>query len=791
MPLSTIPELIALLRDNEMLPVSQSDSIFADLEASGNDIAAGVQWLVSRKWLTNYQGEQLLQGNPERLFPEPYILLEPLGEGGMGTVFKARHRFLDRIVALKLIRDDRISTNTEAIRRFQREARAAAQLSHPNIVIIYDASRSGDTHFIAMEYVEGIDLSKLVQRNGRLPILQACDFVYQAALGLQHAHERGMVHRDIKPSNLLAAGPVTRPAPAKPGLSGIGSIHDLRRPQPRLVTPGTQPPSNANLPSVVIKILDMGLARLARTDFHENQSALTQTGSVIGTPDYIAPEQARDASRVDIRADLYSLGCTFYFLLTGQPPFPTGSAMEKLLMHQLDEPQPLGHLRSDVPAEVNDVVRKLMAKRPDDRFATPQELADELLSVTTAMKPPPESQRRSGVVRPVERPSSNRNTPVPADTSISQEAPTPAQAIPGLAVGSKSAEESTLETKVEARPPAVPRGLTPVVLPQILDAETRIAPGRPTSPSRRIANVEGHTGAVAALAFTSDRCSLVSVGDDGTARLWGVAGNDLVQRSVVQKHGDRFRAAAFSPNDRMLAIGSGSQGGLVRLYELAELKPQELGVFTGHNGAVDAIAFSPDGKQVACGGEDVMIRLWDAVGGYTNKPRNTHRGHTGAVTALAFSLDGVNLASASLDGTVRLWTPGRAWSKERAALEQGCEVDALAFSTDGTTLAVGCRDHAIRIWDLSSLKPVKRAELRGHTGRIRLLLPTADGRVLVSVADGPQLFNWDSRTGELTREWLLPRMNATRFSLTHDGRYLAIGTLEGKIALYRVAEKRS
>ncbi len=297
--------------------------------------------LIQRGWLTPYQANQLLNGKSHELVLGSYILLERLGEGGMGQVFKARHRKLGRIAAIKLIRKERLD-NPNAVKRFQREVRSASALSHPNIVLAYDADEIAGTHFMVMEYIEGaIDLAKLVKKNGPLPVAHACEYIRHAALGLQHANERGMVHRDIKPANLLLTA------------SGL-----------------------------VVKILDMGLARLDHTSAEgESSGTMTQEGTVMGTPDYMAPEQAMESHTVDIRADLYSLGCTFYFLLTGQVPFPGGSLMERLLKHRLNEPKPVNGLRPDVPPGVTRVVRKLMAKKPEDRYQTPAEVATALASV--------------------------------------------------------------------------------------------------------------------------------------------------------------------------------------------------------------------------------------------------------------------------------------------------------------------------------------------------------------------------------------------------------------------------
>jgi serine/threonine protein kinase len=273
-------------------------------------------------------------GIPPELAAHPrYRVLELLGSGGMGRVYKAEHRLMERLVALKVINRN-LMDNPAAVERFRREVKTAARLSHANIVTAFDAEQAQDCHFLVMEFVEGQSLDRLVQQYGRLPVAEACDYVRQAALGLQHAWERGMVHRDIKPQNLMR-------------------------------TPDGQ-----------IKVLDFGLARF----FTEGKtgSGLTQFGMVMGTPDYIAPEQAHDSRAADTRSDIYSLGCTFYFLLVGRVPFPDGSLLQKLMAQVEKVPTRLVQLRADVPAAVVRVVDRMMAKDPARRYQTPAEVAREL-----------------------------------------------------------------------------------------------------------------------------------------------------------------------------------------------------------------------------------------------------------------------------------------------------------------------------------------------------------------------------------------------------------------------------
>ncbi len=299
--------------------------------------------LCQRGWLTPYQANLLLLGREKELQLGQYIILERLGEGGMGHVFKARHKTMGRVVALKVMRKERLA-NAEAVQRFRREIQVSAQLTHPNIVMAYDAAQAGETHFMVMEYVEGTDLLQLVKQQGPLPVLQACNCIRQAAEALHHAHEKGMIHRDVKPSNLL--------------LTKTGQV----------------------------KLLDLGLAR-TEDDEPTPANQLTKEGRILGTLDFLAPEQALNSRRIDGRADLYSLGCTFYYLLTGQVPFPGPASLEKLAKHRWEEPAPVETVRPGVPANVAAIVRKLMAKKPEDRYQTPAEVSALLSAVGGAAVP--------------------------------------------------------------------------------------------------------------------------------------------------------------------------------------------------------------------------------------------------------------------------------------------------------------------------------------------------------------------------------------------------------------------
>jgi serine/threonine protein kinase len=265
-----------------------------------------------------------------------YEIVRELGQGGMGTFYLAKNRLQGRYEVLKFV-SSHLVNRSGVLDRFLGEIRNTARLHHPNIITAYSAMRIGESIVFAMEYVEGLDLAKLVKAKGALPISNACNFVYQAALGLQHVHELGMVHRDIKPNHLMLARQGSR---------------------------------------AIIKVLDFGLAKVKIEGTADG--GLTDEGQMLSTPDYIAPEQIRDPRWTDIRADIYSLGCTLYYLLTGGPPFHATSLYEILQAHHLMDALPLNLARPDVPVALTAIVARMMAKDPECRFQEPKDVAQAL-----------------------------------------------------------------------------------------------------------------------------------------------------------------------------------------------------------------------------------------------------------------------------------------------------------------------------------------------------------------------------------------------------------------------------
>lgn len=330
---AAVPRLIETLVQCQLLEPGQVKELMDGLPPPQLQPIRLAGELLRRKLCTLFQLQMLFAGRGRELGLGQYTLLDVLGEGGMGQVYSAWHRRLHRIDTLKVIRPERVRSPI-ALERFLQEARAAAQITHPNIIGIHDADECNGIHFLAMDYVPGIDLARLVRQVGPLPPAFACHYLRQVALALQHAHACDIIHRDIKPANMLL-----------------------------------------NLDLDTVTVLDLGLARLPLVQ--GMASELSRRGLVLGTPEYMAPEQALDPHGVDGRADVYSLGCSLYFLLTGAPPFPDGSLTQKLMAHQQQEPPSLLDRYPDLPG-LEEVYRRAMAKAPAERFASPAELAAAL-----------------------------------------------------------------------------------------------------------------------------------------------------------------------------------------------------------------------------------------------------------------------------------------------------------------------------------------------------------------------------------------------------------------------------
>ena len=344
-----VEKFLDLVRRSSLVEEDRLTSFLSELKQPSEDGADHTpvlddsdllaQKLIDAKLLTRWQCDRLLEGRHKGFFLKRYKLLDHLGTGGMSSVYLAEHVLMQRKVAIKVLPQSRVD-DSSYLARFRREAMAAASLDDRNIVRAYDIDDDGRNHFLVMEYVEGLDLQATVKRDGPLEYETAANYIRQAADGLAHAHLAGLIHRDVKPANLLVD------------------------------------------PKGTVKVLDLGLARFVE----ESAMSLTiaHDENVLGTADYLAPEQAINSHNVDGRADIYSLGCTLYFLLTGHPPFATGTLAQRILMHQNQMPPSIYKDRSDAPQDLVDICIRMMAKKPEDRFQTAAEVSQALADWQTA-----------------------------------------------------------------------------------------------------------------------------------------------------------------------------------------------------------------------------------------------------------------------------------------------------------------------------------------------------------------------------------------------------------------------
>jgi len=778
----------------------------ARLERGLPDPRALARELLGRGWLTAFQVNQLLQGRGAELALGPYVLLERLGKGGMGQVFKARHRLMNRVVALKVIRPDFLAREGAA-QRFRREIQAAAQLSHPNIVHAYDADCVGQTHFLVMEYVEGIDLAKLLKERGRQPVAQACEYARQAALGLQHAHERGLIHRDIKPSNLLVA-------------RAGGAL----------------------------KVLDMGLARLEMADKAAPKETLTEDGAVMGTPDYIAPEQALDTHRADHRADIYSLGCTLYHLLTGRPPFPDGALTQKLLWHQQVEPVPVERLRVELPTGLALVVRKMMAKRPADRYQTAGEVAGALELFARCAVPAGAAVRAE---------------PVSADaTSLQSPQLVPVQIVAAVdTVASASAESVSSEQPLPSvRPAAKPVSRRPrhllaaggalVVALVALWLLTRKGTdplgewkNRPEvrqqneliwETPKELRQILGedrahHWGTVQCVAVSPDGKLAATGGSDRIIRVWDTA--TMTGKVVLRGHTDTVTALAFAPNSRTLLSGSADR--TAHLWDVETGKEERQ--FTNHPNTVVKAAFTADGltaftdanhttyiwevksgKQVTSVGalagsgaalftpvgrrwarlepdRIVRVREWpeaparalDVIAAERAREKKDEKAPRIVVTLLGLSGDGNRLLLGTSDGLLRFWDVNAGKELNRWKTPFG-GVRAASLADDGKRALLSCADGSCRLWNLETFKEVCRLE--GYAGDPVPVFLAGGGRALGGGGTDGAVRLWDLATGKELHAVAGHTAAVRSLSFSADGRSLLSGGSDRMMYLWNVKE---
>jgi serine/threonine protein kinase len=732
MAIATVRELTDTLRQLELLNSHQLEQFERDANAPLQDVKRLAALLIERGYLTRFQTERVVEGKGQSLILGNYLLVQKLGEGGMGVVYKAWQRRLNRLVAIKTIREEKAGNDDRLLRRFQREAQLAAQMLHPNIVVVHDADQAGNTHFIVMEYIEGMDLARMVKRSGPLAIPIACDFIRQAALGLQHAFEHNLVHRDIKPSNLFVA------EGGKTGsLHRSGPIRDTSQ-------------GNAPLPGSghgVIKILDLGLACLNGDLAGLGHSSLTQKGMFLGTPDFIAPEQARNASSVDIRTDLYSLGCTLFFLLTGRPPYVEGTSVEKLVKHQIEKPTPVDEIRQETPANVVAIVKKLMAKKPEKRFQTPQELADALQEVQMSFTDAPPAR--------------------------------PAQAVSNVVAA-------------EIEPTVVPANDTARSQTSAANVRSTIQESNPqmVRPAQKWASLKAHHGCVLSLGFSVDGRLLATSGVDQRLRIWDLTGPLPSETTTIKGITiGETQSLTFSTDGQFLFAGSSNNSGLMFRCRWMHASLENFQIFHGEEAPTAAMAVSYDNEHLLT----AMGRkawLWSVAPKKVSK-RTDLPGHRGEFKSAAFAPDGKNFALGDDDGVLFQWRIGRLWTKPVNTLvahESG--LSALAYSADGSELATGDIDRNVHVWRLADKGERPQEVYKGLSAQVRQLLFLEGGKYVMGVGQNGHCIAWDRNNNTPLLEIVLDQVFIVQVAVSPNAEMLAAALSDGTVVLYKITLPR-
>jgi serine/threonine protein kinase len=781
---TTTQDLLSLIRRSGVLESPRLDTFLSEqstLPDSPRTLAAD---LIRAELLTPFQARQLLLGKSRGFVLGNYRILDRIGAGSGGDVFLAEHRTMCRRVALKILARE-AARDSRVLERFRREARAVARLDHPNIVRAYDIETVGPLHFLVMEFVDGTNLQALVERSGRLVPAQAVHYARQAAAALCHLHQEGLVHRDLKPSNLL-----------------------LDR-------------------SGIIKLADLGLVRF----FHDKADQLThqQGGSVMGTLDYLSPEQARDSHEVDIRTDIYSLGATLYFLLAGHPPFPDKTLSQKLLLVQLRDPEDLRVLRPELPDELVAVVRRMMAKDPAKRYPTPQDLVAALVPWEGELSDAAKRVRRLPVVEPLPAhrpgdsvPDESAREATVVDSSDTQKDPRPAKRpSAGAKPGNTPREETQRQEKVQtARTPSEPTRpnrkpkpekapsvrlvrlpslpiiflvgfviLGGILLWLVCKSPSSKSPEESASSAKQFSGLlhvfPGHTRRVEAVAWSANGAWVLSGSENGELFLWDMK-NKVLGRALPPCPGGVW-SVAFSKDGRRAVTGGLIKGICVwdmenQLFERA---------LAAEPSGVPGVAFTPDGGVVTCSNPG-SLRLWDAE---TGAPIRTYGPAGGKQKwfCVDVSRDGKYLVAGSEEGLLQLFDR-QTGAEIRCFSGHHKRIRRTAFSPDGRYIASCGFDNQVILWATETGQEVRR--FHGHPGWVEWVGFSPDGRTLLST-EGPightggvtmdhGMRFWDVSSGQLLHRYgnIPEKVHCAAFS--PNGRQVVVGCGDKLVRLYEV-----
>jgi WD40 repeat protein len=767
---------------------------------------------------------QIAPPDSPKLGIDGYDIEEEIGRGAAAVVYRARQHHLGRYVALKVIpAGPHLSPDIRE--RFRREAETIARLQHPNIVQVYDVGEQNDCLYLALELVEAGGLTSWL--GVPLPPVDAARLIATLATAIDYAHRQGVVHRDLKPANILL----------KTGEHGF---------QPKKLSPSPNAVSSiSSLQSAILKVTDFGLAKLLPTP-GVVEDRMTQSGAILGTPAYAAPEQATgNASEVGRTADVYSMGVILYELLTGRPPFQGANAMETLVQVVHHAPVPPSRLVPQVPRDLQTVCLKCLEKDPRKRYATAGELADDLerfldhepvrarpvgwgelalqwsrrnrgtasalvgiavlllLLVTGSLLAAAYYQRQEEVQHGLfveKQRLANEKERLASEKEAEREKAVQAErrqaALRQLA--EKQGETLSRHLYIAQMNLAGQAAASSGGIGRVVEILAQVDKDRPDLRNwewyylnglchRDLLTVRAHQDGVMAVAWSPDGRRVASESADGLILLWDAANGGALR--ALQGVQGAAQSLAWRPDGKELA--SACLDGTVKVFDLIggkdplvlDAKRTQLNRTTRGARAVLAVAWSPDGKRLASAGEDCDVHVWDAANG---REVQVLKGHNSSVRGLAWSPDGKRLASASEDTTVQIWDPlgGKGLLTLRGHLNWATSV---AWNPSGTLLASASNDHTVKVWDISLGKEV--TTLRGHSQSVSAVAWSPDGTRLATASEDRTVKIWPAAGGSEAFTMRGHMARATAVAWSPDGKQLASASADATVKIWDTAPR--
>jgi WD40 repeat protein len=734
-----------------------------------------------------------------------YEILEELGRGGMGVVYKARQLRLNRLVALKMILAGAHADPAD-LARFQIEAEAVARLQHPNIVQIYEVGECNGRPYFSLEFVEGGSLHDRLDGTPQ-PLTDAARMIETLARAVHYAHERGIVHRDLKPANIL-----------------LHAKSEIRNPKSESGTgPGIDLPDSDfgfRISDLEPKVTDFGLAKQL-----DSEQCYTHTGAVLGTPMYMAPEQAEGRIKdIGPCTDIYALGAILYHLLTGRPPFRGATILETLEQVRLEDPLPPSRLQPRLPRDLDTICLRCLEKHPLRRYATAAALADDLhrflngqpilarptslweRTVKWARRRPAvagllaalalvvvlafagmtwlwldAARERDAAAAARQHAERQEQLARAAEQGAVAAADKASQAKKAAEENYQTARRNGYATYLGLAQTALRHGRPDRAIALLKEVE------RPKAGEEDLRNfewhylwrlchsrqlsVEGHADAVTHVALSGDGRRMATASLDQTVKIWAIDSSREVT-PVTELRG-AVRGLAFRPGHAQLATATAD--GKVRLWA-AEDPAHCLLALDAHPGGAASVAFSPDGKLLLSGGEDHRLKVWDADAG---KLLHELTGHRYPVTCVVFSPDGKRVASASEDRTVRVWSL-ESGAEQARLTGHGHWVSSVAFSPDGKQLATGSWDHTVKVWKADTGECV-RTMIANHRPVRSLAFSPAGQHVAAVVSDGDVLV-WDLREEQPPKVRKSSRSLVRTVAFSHDGELMASVAFDQRVS---------